>query len=84
LSRSLLGANGPLGSFANEILIGYALNIFGDETKANLDIIRAVRNAFAHAKIPIKFTTPQVKNACTHLRIPTLLPRIPFGRRTVT
>ena len=73
-ARGLFGSNSPLGTFANKIQMAYALDIFGDETKANLDIIRTVRNAFAHAKIPIKFETPQVKNACAHLHIPTLLP----------
>jgi hypothetical protein len=72
--RKLFGVNSPLGAFSNKIEVGYALGILGQQTKANLDIIRTVRNAFAHAKIPITFETDQVKNACSHLVIPKLLP----------
>jgi hypothetical protein len=69
-TKELFGANSALGSFANKIQMAYAMDIFGDETKHNLDIVRTVRNAFAHAKIPIKFDTMQVKEACSHLVIP--------------
>jgi hypothetical protein len=72
--KGLFRAEGALGSFANKVQMAYAMDIFGDETKANLDIVRIVRNAFAHAKIPIKFDTIQVKEACSHLVIPKSLP----------
>lgn len=72
-TKELFGANSALGAFANKVQMAYAMDIFGDETKQNLDIIRVVRNAFAHAKIPIKFETPQVKVACSYLAIPKLL-----------
>jgi hypothetical protein len=68
------GIKAPLGSFSSKIDVAYYLDVIGDEAKQNLDIIRTVRNAFAHAKIPIKFETEQVKRACLRLRIPKLLP----------
>jgi hypothetical protein len=55
-TRKLFGVNSPLGAFSNKFEVGYALGIFGDQTKSNLDIIRTVRNAFAHAKIPLILT----------------------------
>lgn len=63
-ASKLFGPDKPLGSFRNKILIAHALNIFGDDTFRNFEIVRGIRNAFAHAKIPISFTTPEVRNAC--------------------
>jgi len=44
-----------MGSFANKIIMGQAIGLYGQQTRRNLDIIRAIRNAFAHAKRPISF-----------------------------
>src|SRR3984885_4981880 len=73
-SGRLFRSNAPLSSFANKITIAYALNIFGEETQTNLELIRSVRNTFAHAKVPITFETTEVQRACEFLTIPTLLP----------
>jgi hypothetical protein len=54
-------ADGPLATFACKISIAHAFRIIGPVTKENLRLIRHVRNAFAHAKIPIEFKTPEVK-----------------------
>jgi hypothetical protein len=40
---------------------------------SNLEIIRSVRNAFAHAKIPITFETDAVVNVCAQLKVPALI-----------
>lgn len=75
--RELFGINSPLGTFSSKIRIGYALGIFGPETLANLDVIRAIRNVFAHAKIPVQFTEPRLMAACSLLRIPSqMLPPV--------
>ncbi len=39
-----------------------------DGTYANLRNIRQVRNAFAHAKVPIIFETPEVAAVCSDLQ----------------
>jgi hypothetical protein len=81
--RDLFGLNSPAGTFDFKVRIGHALRIFGDETRGNLDIIRSIRNTFAHAKIPIKFTEPAITKACALLIIPRLLPPVsrPIGWR---
>jgi hypothetical protein len=43
--------DGPLANFSRKIAMGSVLRIYCEKTKANLTIIRHVRNAFAHAKI---------------------------------
>jgi hypothetical protein len=68
--------SGPLGTFDNKIKMGEALKIFGSQTKKSLMMIKDIRNAFAHAKIPIGFTNPAVLAACRYLMIPQLLPPV--------
>jgi len=58
------GSGSPLSTFDQKIRIAYALEIFGQKTKINLDLVREIRNAFAHAHIPITFETDQVKDVC--------------------
>ncbi len=66
----------PIGTFSNKIRVGHALRIFGSETRENLDIVRRIRNAFAHAKIPITFTAQPVLDACAFLVLPELRPPV--------
>jgi hypothetical protein len=70
----LFGADKPLGTFRNKILVAYAIDLFGNVTFENLEAIRHIRNAFAHAKIPISFQTPEVIAANEILDIGPLLP----------
>jgi hypothetical protein len=59
-----------LGSFGARIDISYALKLFGPKTKKELNIIRTLRNQFAHSRMPIEFTTPVVKKCCDQLTYP--------------
>jgi hypothetical protein len=71
-NRKLFGINAPVGSFANKITLAYALEIIGDETYTNLELIRGIRNAFAHAKQPIDFDSSQIKDACAFMIVPPI------------
>jgi hypothetical protein len=71
--RELFGNNSPLGTFDFKIRIGFILRIFGKETRDNLEVVRWIRNAFAHAKIPIKFSDKALMDACSLLTIPSVL-----------
>jgi hypothetical protein len=42
----------------------------GQETKESLVIIRLIRNAFAHAPSPVRFSTPEIEEACALLKVP--------------
>jgi hypothetical protein len=59
--------DGPLANFSRKIALGFVLKIYREGTKSNLDIIRKVRNAFAHAKQPIRFDTAEVADICADL-----------------
>jgi hypothetical protein len=61
---------GPLADFGSKILVGYAFNLFGPDTRHDLDLIRIMRNGFAHSRISFDFTTPAVAAVCHQLRAP--------------
>ena len=63
--------DGPLSSFDAKITIADALNIYGGVTSHNLNMIKHVRNTFAHASIPISFQTDEVSAACETLKLPS-------------
>jgi hypothetical protein len=43
-------------------------------SRDNLDLIRDIRNTFAHAKLAMNFEATQVKKACELLHIPQSIP----------
>lgn len=68
--RLLFDFRGPLGDFASKTLIAYAFNMFGPDTRHDLDIVRVMRNEFAHSRKSFNFTTPQVAAVCAELKAP--------------
>jgi hypothetical protein len=62
--RELFKFDSPMGTFENKIRIAAALKIIGPITRKNIEVIKAIRNAFAHAKIPITFKDAEVTAAC--------------------
>ena len=63
---TLFGGNTPgaIGGFYNKIIVGSALGLYPKPFQDDLDAIRHIRNAFAHAKGHINFEIPQIKAAC--------------------
>ncbi|WP_315764280.1 hypothetical protein [Bradyrhizobium sp. SZCCHNR2009] len=59
--------DGIFGTFSRKIASARAKRIIGPITTSNLTVIRHVRNAFAHAKIPIDFETLQISAICEDL-----------------
>jgi DNA-binding MltR family transcriptional regulator len=59
----------PLGDFGAKIIISYALQFIGPVTKHDLDLIRLLRNGFAHSRIHFRFETPEVQAVCDHLEL---------------
>jgi hypothetical protein len=71
--KLLFHSGAPLRCFEGKIRIGYGMGIFGDQTKNNLDCIKVIRNAFAHAVIPITFETAEIKAVCETMVMPEIL-----------
>ena len=59
-----------LGTFGAKIKMGHALQLYGDITRADLNCIKDIRNVFAHAKMQLDFSSPEVIDACTQLKGP--------------
>jgi hypothetical protein len=60
---------GALGSFSSRIVVAYAMKLIGPITRSDLDLIRLLRNEFAHSRMPFDFKTPEVRAVCDQLKI---------------
>jgi hypothetical protein len=49
----LLQRDGALSTFFSKIHLGYAMGLYDDIVRKDLDIIRGIRNVFAHSAMPI-------------------------------
>jgi hypothetical protein len=56
-------------TFSRKIEGATLLRVIGAETASNLEVIRHVRNAFAHSLSDVSFTTPEVERACARLTL---------------
>jgi len=74
--EQLVSPEGPLGTFSQKIHLGRALGIYGEQTYYNLDMVRHIRNVFAHAHRPITFETKEVKEAVFSMKPVTALPPV--------
>ena len=69
--KLLAGFNAPLGSLSTRIAACHALGLITDEEAKQSDILRKVRNEFAH-KIEVTFENGAVKDLCNNLSVPEL------------
>jgi DNA-binding MltR family transcriptional regulator len=72
LDSEIFGFDGPLGTFAAKIKLAYAFGIFGPATHHDLELIRLMRNQFAHCRRPLQFGMPAVRSMCAHLQLPDI------------
>ena len=68
--EAIFEGNGPLISLSAKIKIGYALGIFAEHARDDLEKIRKVRNAFAHSIQEVSFDTPEVRDICNSISFP--------------
>jgi len=61
---------GPLSTFSAKILMGYALDLYGPVFRHDLDIIKELRNGFAHVRLPLQLTQPELSGMCANLMLP--------------
>ena len=66
--EDLFNYTGPLGTFAAKIKISYALGIISKSTMQNLQIIKTIRNDFAHDHKLIDFSTPKITSNIQNLK----------------
>jgi hypothetical protein len=66
----LSDADGPLGNFDRKIKFAKYLGILDSQTRTNLDIIRNVRNKFAHTKRLISFEHSYIADELARVKAP--------------
>jgi DNA-binding MltR family transcriptional regulator len=71
----LFGPEKPLGSFSSKIAMAYALGIIDKPTRGRIDLIREMRNACAHARLPLSFARPELMAVAKKVLEP-MLPHI--------
>jgi hypothetical protein len=59
--QDLFGMMKPLSSFSAKIRLGYGMRLYGERTYHDLDLLRELRNLFAHGPLPLGFDTPDIK-----------------------
>lgn len=67
--KEVFGFNGPLGSFSAAIKMSHAMGLIGTVTRDDLDLIRFLRNSFAHSRVPLSFKTSEVIAVCEKLQM---------------
>jgi hypothetical protein len=58
--EELFEGTSPLATFSARIRVLYALGVIGKQTRHDLNKLRELRNAMAHAKRSINFDTPEI------------------------
>ncbi|MBN3786188.1 MltR family transcriptional regulator [Burkholderia sp. Ac-20353] len=61
------GRNAPLGTFSARINACYALGLITISERHDLNLVRAVRNEFAHREHGITFSDEKIAGLCTSL-----------------
>jgi DNA-binding MltR family transcriptional regulator len=67
LSEYLFESSGPLSTLSSRIRIAYCLGWIGPATFQDLDLLRKIRNDFAHLHSPLTFDDPSVRSRCREL-----------------
>lgn len=65
--KGVFSFNGSLGTFSSKIDMSYLLGLIPNNARADLDIIRRIRNEFAHDSSLIDFKTDKIKSRCENL-----------------
>lgn len=63
IETQFFGKNANFGSFSIRTDLCYLIGLITAEEKRDLDIMRRIRNAFAHGTAPLSFESAPVKSA---------------------
>jgi DNA-binding MltR family transcriptional regulator len=66
--KPLYERDGALSTFFSKIHLGYAMFLYDDKTRDDLEVIRRVRNAFSHVRRSISFDTAEIVEECKKLQ----------------
>jgi len=63
--RDLFNNNGPLCTLSSKIKMSYSLGLITKNTYEEIEVMRKVRNMFAHSDQHISFDSKEVEDACS-------------------
>jgi DNA-binding MltR family transcriptional regulator len=66
--RNLLDVERPLGAFGARIRAAYCLGLITNEVFQDLNVIKSIRNLFAHGLHGLSFEAEQVRRECAKLQ----------------
>lgn len=63
--QELFEGFGPLSSFSAKIKVAYAIGMIPSSVKKDLEIMKEIRNAFAHSFTKLDFNQPDIREICS-------------------
>ena len=83
----LFDFNGPIGTFSSKIKLSFALGLISKELQSSLDVIRKIRNDFAHLHEPLDFSidtiTQKINSLLPSCDISVTAPREKFLKKAL-
>ena len=68
IEKDLFDFNSPLGTFSSRIKMAYYLGKISMESRRDLDLLRSIRNTFAHHPTVVSFDDESISNKCRELK----------------
>jgi DNA-binding MltR family transcriptional regulator len=68
--EDLFSHRGPFADFSARIATAHAFGIIGSQTHHDLNLVRHVRNEFAHKLMPLDFASASIASRCSELKLP--------------
>lgn len=80
VADKLLSGLGPLASFSACLETAFAAGLISEREHKNLDLIRKIRNSFAHNPDErLSFEAPEIRSRCLELEVPQAVGDIFFS-----
>ena len=74
-TKELLGnPYSPLSTFAARTAAAYSLGLISDDERDDLNIVRGIRNKFAHKPTSLSFSDQPIASKIENLKIPKIVP----------
>lgn len=75
--------NGPLSAFATRLKLARAFGLIGPDMSHDIEVLREVRNHFAHARKSLDLNDPEVANTCNRFIANKVVPDIPLDKFSI-
>jgi hypothetical protein len=62
--KQVFEVDGPIASFSRKLLMAYSMGLIDSSYRKKIDLVREIRNACAHSRMPISLAVPQLRTAC--------------------